>query len=67
MSFPNIRITSPKKTPKKENKSAYIAIIYMADSIVDYKIIEEKIKNVLTDLATVIENKQSLNPTQSIK
>ncbi len=52
---------------KKENKSAYIAIIYMADSIVDYKIIEEKIKNVLTDLATVIENKQSLNPTQSIK
>ncbi len=40
---------------KNENKSAFIAIIYMGDSIIDYKVIEDKMKNVLTDLAAVIE------------
>lgn len=48
--------------PLKQNSlSVNIAIIYMHDNVSDYALIEEKLKNALSELAKVIENNKDIS------
>ena len=46
---------------RENSLSVNIAIMYMHDNVSDYALIEEKLKNALSELAEVIENNKDIS------